>query len=138
MPFIYRCFDKETKETIYVGSCKRNYLWERTAPHKYDYTHNITSTPLYKYIREHKGWDGYSFEILIDYDKITKEALLYEERRLIDELQPVCNFIKPIASREEILENMRNNSNRKVTCPLCQLQMNNSSLPRHKRLLHKD
>ena len=97
---IYKIVCNTTK-TIYIGSTV-NTLCERLSGHKYDYINNETSK---KNLSSSKVLENNDFEIFLIklFPCNTREELLMEERRFIEELECV-NQTVPIRTNEESAE----------------------------------
>jgi len=145
MPYLYRCLDKDTNETIYIGSSIQAWLCNRVCNHRYKYLNKPSI--FHQYMKDNKGWDGYRFEIIKEFDQITREALLYEEKKLIEEIKPICNRQSPIVSREEELQKNKERyyknredwnmiRNQRVFCPHCDKEVSRSYLNSHVKLFH--
>ena len=147
MPYLYRCFDKDTKETVYIGSSTQAWLSGRVCSHRFKY--NNKPSTFHRYMLENKGWDGYDFEIIKEFDSITKMDLLYQERKYIEEMKPVCNIQTPIVTREEEMKKNRERyyknkeewnkkRNERTNCPHCQKDLSRSSLRHHVKVVHHE
>ena len=88
----------DNTKNCYVGSTKN--LPRRKAVHKYTYNtpttigHNIK---LYKYIREHGGYDNWCFDILDEKHNISKRDRHIREGMLIEQYNATLNVHDPAA-----------------------------------------
>ena len=106
--FVYKLFNPDYPE-FYIGSTKD--LKRRKAGHKHfcntenSRYHNYK---VYQYIREHGGYNSWSYEIL---EHIRNSINVYElrnvERKYIEELKPSLNCEIPNRTIEEYLKQYR-------------------------------
>tara|TARA_R110000851_G_C12993368_1_gene557582 strand:+ start:43 stop:714 length:672 start_codon:yes stop_codon:yes gene_type:complete len=98
------CKDISVRE-IYVGSSYD--INDRKSKHKSSCNNTNDdhyNTPVYKFIREHGGWDNWTIVVLYKYPCNSKQELEEEERRAYDTF--VCDFVllngrKPFQTEEE-------------------------------------
>lgn len=85
---VYRVRDTLTDETIYIGATtafsNRKHNYYTPSPHAHMY--------VVKYMRSHEDWrTRFTVEKVSTHGE-DKEAMLKEERRLIENLMPRCNI----------------------------------------------
>jgi len=90
---IYRieCIDPNIKD-IYIGSTTN--LRTRKNAHKTSCNNKkskLYNLEVYKFIRDHGGWDNWKFDIELLTDGMTKKELVELEQRYIDCLNPTLN-----------------------------------------------
>lgn len=103
--FVYAVRDTSTDTIIYVGSCIRKYLSQRIGDHRKP--SNTCNTPFYSYVKDNGGWENFSFEQLEEYENPVRNDLLYRERYFIETLDPLCNRIRPVITKQECNERKR-------------------------------
>jgi hypothetical protein len=93
--YIYRIQDNNDPEQFYIGSTLN--LSRRKSHHKKNVRNKVGKlywTRLYQYIRDHGGWDNFTFtkthEIHIE---CLSEGTCFEQT-IIDEFQPSLNSIR--------------------------------------------
>ena len=89
---IYKLYNPDYPE-FYVGSTIQIFK-KRKISHKSDCTNEncpTYNTPVYKYIREHGGWDSWKFEILEENDYEDNIAKLKRERYFMETLKATLN-----------------------------------------------
>ena len=75
--WIYEIIEKNTNNSIYVGSTTGKYFCLRRCSHTRPSQFTKGKQPLlYNFIQEKGGWDKFKFEILIEYTNIEKNELL--------------------------------------------------------------
>lgn len=106
--WIYAIIEKDVELCIYVGSTTGKYFCLRKGEHTRPSTTKSGRQPkLYGYVKEKGGWDKFKFDILKEYETIDKIELRINEKKYIEQLKPTCNSIKPIQTKEEMLERKR-------------------------------
>ena len=103
--YIYqiKCKDTEIKD-FYIGSTRH---WEaRKKSHKHSCINN-SNYKLYKYININGGWDNWDM-ILLEQPCITKQEAVLLEKQYIINYKSTLNQNKPVRTKSEISEYMRN------------------------------
>ena len=100
---IYKIVCKDTSvREIYVGHTTNYRI--RYNCHK-SWGNNVKSSKynlkVYKYIREHGGWDNWEMVELYKYPCNSKKEIIAEERRAYDRFNAKLNTFKPNRSKEE-------------------------------------
>jgi hypothetical protein len=100
---IYKIVCKDSSITeLYIGSTTNHY--QRTATHKTRCT-NINdehyNLKVYKFIRDHGGWDNWEVIELYKYACTSKKELTEEERRTYDSYNSKLNHQKPNRTKAE-------------------------------------
>jgi len=93
--FIYRIQDNNDPEQFYIGS-KLN-LSRRKSHHKKNVRNKVGKlywTKLYKYIRDHGGWDNFTFTKTHEIDIESLSQGTGFEQTIIDEFNPPLNSIR--------------------------------------------
>ena len=98
---IYRIINKETHETIYVGSTTN--IRRRITDHK-SRCHNPNAThynyPIYQHIRELGGWNAIVHIIIEQFSNCeSKIELLKREQEWIDEFKSTKNIMKSYTNK---------------------------------------
>ena len=99
--YLIKCRDSEIKEQ-YVGST--NNLKQRIYSHKSNCNNSNSkryNLKVYKYIREHGGFDDFVFEILEEIEFETKKEKLSIERYYMEELKTTLNMDKTGRTKKE-------------------------------------
>lgn len=106
--WVYEINQKNTNESIYIGSTTGKYFCLRKGDHCKPYTMKRNrNRHLYDYIRDNGNWDNFDFLILYENDDIEKEHLLNLEKDFIKNKNPKCNKFSPISTNEEYLVRKR-------------------------------
>ena len=103
--YIYqiKCKDTDIKD-FYIGSTKN---WQaRKNEHKYSCNNNV-QFKLYQFINNNKGWDNFEM-ILLESACISKQESFVLEKQYIQNYQSTLNKNRPIRTKLEISEYMRN------------------------------
>ena len=114
---VYRieCKDPEIKK-IYIGSSLD--LDNRIGSHKYSCNTpkcKEYNTPVYKFIREHGGWDNWQFDIEQDCYGMPKEEIVELEQIFIGCLNPELNSINATGQdRNEYMKEYRENNKESI------------------------
>jgi len=99
---IYKIFNKEYPENVYIGSTKN--LINRIYLHKSN-CNNILSknynSKLYLFIREKGGFNNFIFETIETYECLNHADALKHERHWYDFFNPDLNTNRPLLSSEE-------------------------------------
>ena len=82
---VYIIVDKNEPSMYYLGSTKN--MSRRKPVHKSDC--KTSDTKVYRYIREHGGWDNFEFEVIEECDNYFER-----EKELIIELEPPLNMVQ--------------------------------------------
>tara|TARA_R110000751_G_scaffold278092_1_gene379833 strand:- start:15 stop:596 length:582 start_codon:yes stop_codon:yes gene_type:complete len=86
---VYIIVDKNEPSMYYLGSTKN--MSRRKPVHKSDC--KTSDTKVYRYIREHGGWDNFEFEVIEECDNYFER-----EKELIIELEPPLNMVQYVDS----------------------------------------
>ena len=93
--YIYKIENNTDKEQFYIGSTLN--LSRRKSHHKKNVKNKVGKLywcKLYVYIRNHGGWDNFTFTKIDEIDiNLLSEGTEYEQS-IIDELKPSLNSIK--------------------------------------------
>jgi len=93
--FIYKIENNTDKDQFYIGSTLN--LSRRKSHHKKNVKNKVGKLywcKLYVYIRNHGGWDNFTFTKLYELDiNMLSEGTCFEQS-IIDELKPPLNSIK--------------------------------------------
>lgn len=103
---IYKLCCKDANITdIYVGSTLNHYRRKNLHKHHCNNPKSIRyNFPVYKFMRDHGGFDNWDIIVLEEYAAENKNDLLWKEREWIENLKPSLNTLKPIVSRVETKE----------------------------------
>ncbi len=133
MGFIYKI---EVEGQLYIGSTKNKYLSNRQAVHNCNLKNpnNINyNLQLYKFCRDH-NIEKIICEII---EEVDNTELVLLEQEYINMLEPSLNIRRAYQTKEERLEQIRLQSNKKSKCPICSKEMRKDSIKRHIRNIHK-
>ena len=131
----------------YIGST--NKIEVRYKQHKHNCTNEEASKynlPLYKYIREHGGWEEIEFSILACIDcgrSLTLENQKKIEQKYLEKYKPTINTNKayvglPKAEYDKLrYEKRKEKLREKVECIVCKKFVTRSWLKNHCILAHK-
>ena len=102
---IYRIINKETQETLYVGSTT-NYR-KRMTDHK-SRCHNPKAThynyPIYQHIRELGGWDAILHITVEEFNNCESKIDLFKrEQEWIDEFKSTKNILKTYIEKKTVI-----------------------------------
>jgi len=136
-----KCRDTNITE-FYIGSSVD--FKSRKTRHKSD-SNNLNNrnycSPIYMFINVNGGIDNWMFEIIKEYNLISKKELIIEEQKWIELLQPHLNGQnakginkEPIKKRDRIRNKIRNKI--KANCPHCNKEMLKRNIKRHIRRWH--
>jgi hypothetical protein len=100
---IYRIINKQTGETLYVGSTTN--IRRRLTDHK-SRCHNPKAThynyPIYQHIRELGGWESITHIIIEQFSNCeNKIDLLKREQEFIDEFKSSKNIMKSYIEKKQ-------------------------------------
>ena len=114
---VYRIECKDPKiQQIYIGSSLD--LDNRIGSHKYSCNTPKSkeyNTPVYKFIREHGGWDNWKFDIEQDCYRMIEEDIIILEQTFIDCLNPELNSINASGQdRNEYMKEYRENNKESI------------------------
>ena len=135
MKCVYKivCRDTNIKE-FYIGSSVN--LKNRIYLHK-SQCNNLNSkdycSPVYMFINVNGGFDNWEFEVIKEYNLISKKELELNEQAYIDLLQPHLNDRN---AEGWDLKRITKNHIKKVICPNCNKKMIRTSLYRHIKTQH--
>lgn len=93
--YIYRIQDNNDPEQFYIGSTLN--LSRRKSHHKKNVRNKVGKlywTRLYQYIRDHGGWDNFTFTKTHEIDIECLSQGTCFEQTIIDEFQPPLNSIR--------------------------------------------
>ena len=131
-----KCRDTNITE-FYIGS-SMNFK-QRKRGHNYHCNNvncRVYCSPVYMFINVNGGFDNWMFEIIKEYNLISKKELIIEEQKWIELLQPHLNGQnakginkEPIKKRNRIRNKIRNKI--KANCPHCGEEMLKRSIKRH-------
>jgi len=106
--WVYAIVQKETDETVYIGSTIGKYFCLRKGEHtRPSTTKSGKQQNLYGYISENGGWESFKFDILREFDNIQRTQLLEIEKSYIININPRCNKHTPVVTYEEFLQKAR-------------------------------
>jgi hypothetical protein len=107
---IYKIQHKEIDELIYVGSTtdftRRKAGHKRRCNNTNDKRHNLK---VYQMIRDNGGWDMFNILVIKEYPCNNKREAEAEEDKVIREARANMNSLRAYVSREERLEQKRDN-----------------------------
>ena len=106
---IYKIQHLINQELLYVGSTtnfiKRKNEHKRICNSKNDYKYNRR---VYSMIRNNGGWDNFNCIIIKEFPCLTKNDLLFEEDKVMRELQSNMNTLSSKLTEEQKKEYSRN------------------------------
>jgi hypothetical protein len=97
--FIYKISDNNNINEFYIGSTLN--LSRRKSHHKKNVKNKVGKLywcKLYLYIREHGGWDSFTFSKIHEFDIEKLSDGTAEEQAIINLLKPTLNSIKSSCS----------------------------------------
>jgi hypothetical protein len=101
--YIYKIENNTDKEQFYIGSTLN--LSRRKSHHKKNVKNKVGKLywcKLYVYIRNHGGWDNFTFTKIDEIEiNLLSEGTQYEQS-IIDELKPTLNSIKANKTYKDI------------------------------------
>ena len=132
-----KCRDTNITE-FYIGSSVDFHV--RKTKHK-SACNNLNNKdycyPLYMFINVNGGFDNWDFEIIKEYNLISKKELEQNEQAYIDLLKSHLNSQNANGSdMERFKKNIKKHSKIKVNCPHCNLEILKSSMYRHIQRKH--
>ena len=103
--YIYqiKCKDPNVKD-FYIGSTR--HWGQRKISHKHSCINN-SNYKLYQYINMNGGWENWEM-VLLEQPCISKQEAVLLEKQYIINYQSTLNKNKPIRTKEEITEYMKN------------------------------
>ena len=132
--YVYKLFNPDCTE-FYIGSTKD--LKERKRQHKKSCNTENTSKynmNLYQYIRDHGGYNSWSYEIL---EHIRNSINVYElrnvERKYIEQLKPSLNTQLPNRTKKEYDKQYKQNNKELINQKNKQYRENNRELINQKQ-----
>jgi hypothetical protein len=99
------CLDP-TITDCYVGSTtnltRRKYNHKTRCCNKSKNNESYHNQFVYRFIRDHGGWDNWQFVLVRKYKHVkTKQQLIQKERKYIDKLKPTLNRVVPLQTPTE-------------------------------------
>ena len=132
---IYRlqCKDKEITE-FYIGSTKHYSIRKRL--HKCDCT-NINSNEynrkIYKFMREHGGWDNWEMIVEVKTPNHTKEERIILEQIFLEIFEPTLNCYNSSGKNKNLIKKY---VKIREKCPICEKELLKVCMTRHIRTIH--
>lgn len=128
-------------QNIYIGSTTN--FRGRKIEHKYR-VNNGHNAMVYQFIRDNGGWEEWLMIPIETYQCECKKDLEIRERYYIESMKPKLNRYIPTRTdaeyyadnRQKISETRKQIRNSRVKCPICGLELNNSSLKNHQKKKH--
>ena len=139
MKCIYKivCRDTNIKE-FYIGSSvnfnkrKNHHKSNSTNLNRREYCY-----PLYMFINVNGGFDNWKFEIIKEYNLISKKELEINEQAYIELLKPQLNSINAVGYNMERRKNRKKIHNKfKANCPHCNKLLIKNNIKRHIKTQH--
>jgi len=125
--------DSPDVDHVYVASTID--FRHRKCEHKYRSKRETNTNKLYIAIRDHGGFENWTFEAIETSTCDTKFEIRARERFWFDQLRPSLNMDRPQASQEEIkldhIENNKQNQSHKIHCDACNCEIRKSNMARH-------
>ena len=134
----------------YVGSTKMTYLCERQQKHNQELRENIKQTPLFEECRK-QNISKIICDLIETVEVEDTKQLRSIEQSYIDKLKPELNLFKAIRTEEDERidnnkrvkeyynrnqEKVKSKAREKIKCPICELELNKTSLRRHIKRKH--
>ena len=132
MGFIYKI---EVDGELYIGSTKQK-LYERQKEHNYNLNIRNANYYLYRFCREKKV-KKIICELI---DEVYDNELILLEQEYITMLEPSLNSNRAVQTKEERLEQKKENNKKgnkiKGNCPICNKEMLKNSINKHIKSQH--
>ena len=144
MKCVYKLKCRDTTITeFYIGS-SMNFK-ERKRHHKIssnNLNHKDYCIPLYMFINVNGGFDNWEFEIIKEYNLISKKELTIEEQKYKDLLKPELNSCNAFGwdinkFKNNVIKWSKINNNIKANCPHCNKEMLKNNIKPHIRRWHE-
>jgi hypothetical protein len=106
------CCKDPTVEDVYIGSTTNFHRRKQT--HKCRCTNEHDSGymfPVYRFIREHGGWDNWDMVLVKRYSLKDKQALRRKERKHMEKYKATLNVKVPAKTQKEWIEENRDKVN---------------------------
>ena len=150
--WVYKLFCEDAQE-FYIGSTTDFH--KRKISHKTDCNNKNSKQynyKVYKFIREHNGYDNWEFEILEESEYENKYLLYDRERYFIETLKPTLNCFIPNRTQQDWYEDNKEHrkeydkkyylrnidkiseyGKEKILCEVCNCNVRRDYLSKHKK-----
>ena len=136
-----KCKDKEITEFYIGSSIDFNTRKSRHKSNSNNLNRRDYCLPLYMFINVNGGFDNWEFEVIKEYNLISKKELNMNEQYYLDLLKPILNNSNAVGFDMKRKKNTKkidnkNLNKKKANCPQCNKEMLKRHIKRHIKSQH--